>query len=134
MDQFLTGKETDHALLDYKLGLAFAAASSSNNPAGDAFEPTFWRLGAIVQQAMMENGERENPDLTTNLDAFTTKVLFAYSERNRAYGKEYAQHVSSAYPNVQLERIDGTGHSMITSETGWNNFFPIALTYLNEIK
>ena len=62
------------------------------------------------------------------------KVLFCYSERNQAYGLEHAQKVSSAYPNVDLVRIDEAGHDMITFPNGWNNFFPIALNYLNSLK
>jgi len=134
LDQFITGNEADHAMLDYKHSLSFGSTASPDNPTGDTELPPFWRLGAIVNQAVMEMGKRDKPDFTTNLDAFTTEVLFVYSERNSAYGPEYAQHVSSAYPSVQLKRIDGTGHSLMTNPVGWNNFFPIALNYLNTIK
>ncbi|HLF34511.1 MAG TPA: alpha/beta hydrolase [Cyclobacteriaceae bacterium] len=134
LDQFITGKETDHEKLDYKFGLSTVTDGSEDNPVGDIDDVPFWRLGAIVNRAMFEIGERVKPDWTGNLNSFNTKVLFVYSERNRAYGTEYAQHVSSAYPNVQLVRIDGAGHEMITFPTGWNNFFPIALNYINEIK
>lgn len=134
VDQFLTGKESDHAMLDYKHGLAFASTPSAENPLGDTELVPFWRLGAVINHAMMEIGDREKPDFTTNLNAFTTEILFVYSERNLTYGREYAEHVSSAYPSVHLALIEGSGHSMLTFETGWNNFFPIALTYLNEHK
>jgi len=134
LDQFLTGKESDQAMLDYKHGLAFASTPGAESPVGDLKLVPFWRLGAVVNLAMIELGDRENPDFTTNLDAFTTEILFLYSECNRAYGKEYAEHVSAAYPSVQLALIEDSGHSMITFQTGWNNYFPIALTYLNEHK
>lgn len=134
LDQFITGSPSDHELLDYKFGLSFAAASTADNPSGETETPVFWRLGAVVNQALMELGESQPLDFTTNLSAYTTKVLFVYSQRNQAYGPEYAQHVSSAYPSVQLERIDDVGHNLMTTASGWNNFFPIALTYLNELK
>ena len=134
LDQFITGKETEHEKLDYKWGLIAANDGAKDNPTGNEGYVPFWRMGAVVNIAMYEIGDREKPDWTTNLQTFDTKVLFTYSERNKAYGLAHAQRVSSAYRNVQLERIDGAGHDLITFSTGWNNFFPIALNYLNEIK
>lgn len=130
LDQFFTGKETDHAILDYKWGVASATA---DNITGDEGVAPFWRAGAIVQMALYELGEKEKPDWTKNLNTYTTKILFIYSERNSVYGLAHAQKVSSVYPNVQLVQIDGAGHEMIWSPTGWSNFFPVALNYLNEL-
>jgi proline iminopeptidase len=134
IDQFITGKETDHAMADYKFGIAAALDASNDNPTGNEGHVPFWRLGAACSSALFEVGEREKPDWTRNLRAFTTKILFVYREHNEAYGYSYAQHVSAAYPNVQLERIDDAGHDMLTCHKGWNNFLPIALNYLNELK
>ena len=53
---------------------------------------------------------------------YTTKVLFAYSERNSKYGKSHAEFVSSAYPNVELVEIKDTGHEI--PHYGWENFYP----------
>lgn len=133
LDQFISGRESDHEQLDYKFGLSSMAESSDENPVGDEGNSPFWRMGAIVNRALFEIGNHEKPDWTSNLDSYTAKVLFVYSENNKAYGLEYAQHVSSAYPNVQLQRIDDAGHDMLTYTKGWNNFLPIALNYLNEI-
>lgn len=132
MDQFFTGDINDHAVLDYKMDLQ--SGNGKNKPTGDEAAVPFWRYGAVVNLAFMELGDREQPDWRANLGQYTTKVLFCYSEHNQSYGRDYAIHVSSAYPNVQLELIRGAGHDMLTFATGWNNFFPIALTYLNEIK
>ncbi|HZI54713.1 MAG TPA: alpha/beta hydrolase [Chitinophagaceae bacterium] len=131
--QFITGKESEHAILDYKVGLVAAADNAKDSPIGNEGPLPFWRAGAIVNKALFDIGEREKPDWTTNLRQFTTKVFFAYSERNTAYGLAHAQLVSSAYPNVQLELINGAGHDFISFPTGWNNFFPKALTYLNSL-
>ncbi len=133
LDQFMSGKENDHDILDYKFGLSSLSGNSSDNPIGNEDNVPFWRMGAIVNRAMFEIGDRDKPDMTTNLASFSTKLLFVFSERNSAYGFEYAQHVSSAFPNVQLARIDGVGHDMLTFSTGWNMFLPIALKYLNEL-
>ncbi|HJS55460.1 MAG TPA: alpha/beta hydrolase [Chitinophagaceae bacterium] len=131
--QFITGNENEHAILDYKVGLIVAADGAKDSPIGNEGPLPFWRAGAIVNKALFDIGERERPDWTTNLNQFTTKVFFAYSEKNRAYGLDHAQLVSSAYPNVQLEMISGAGHDFISFPTGWTDFFPKALTYLNSL-
>jgi proline iminopeptidase len=132
-DQFITGKENEHAILDYKLGLLAAADGAKENPIGNERVLPFWRAGAVVNKALFDIGEKEKPDWTTNLNSFTTKVFFAYSERNKAYGLTYAQKVSSAYPNVQLVKINGAGHDFISFPKGWANFFPSALAYLDSL-
>lgn len=133
LDQFLTAGENDQALLDYKLGLLSASDASPDSPIGDEGLLPYWRAGAVVNRALFDIGEKEQPDFTTNLHQFTTKVLFCYSENNKAYGLAHAQKVSSAYPNVQLEMIKNAGHDFISFPEGWNNFFPIALNYLNSL-
>ena len=133
LDQLFTGKENSHVVLDYKMGLAAATDGAKDNPTGNSGALPFWRAGAIVSRALFEIGESEEPNWTSNLNQFTTKVLFIYSERNKAYGLSYAQRVSSAYSNVQLERVNGEGHDMLSFENGWNQFLPLALTYLDEI-
>ncbi len=132
-EQFVTGKKNEHAILDYKLGLLGATDAANDNPTGNEAVLPFWRAGAVVNKTLFDIGERDEPDWTTNLHLFTTKVLFAYSERNRAYGLAHAQKVASAYPLVILERINSAGHDFISFPSGWANFFPVALTYLNSL-
>lgn len=133
LDQFLTGKKDEHAILDYKLGLLGTTDAAKDNPTGNGGLLPFWRQGAVVNKALFDLGEKEKPDWTINLHTYTTKVLFAYSEHNRAYGIAYAQKVSSAFPNVQLQLIKDAGHDFISFPSGWANFFPVALTYLNSL-
>jgi proline iminopeptidase len=133
-DQFITGKKDEHAILDYKYALLSSSEGDNDNPTGNEGSLLFWRAGAVVNQALFELGNKEKPDWTTHLSQYHTRVLFVYSERNRAYGAPYAQKVSSAYPNVQLFKVNGAGHDMISFPTGWNNFFPTALNYLNSLK
>jgi len=133
-DQFITGREDEHAILDYKFGLLASFEGDKDSPIGNEGPLPFWRNGAIVNQALFEIGDKEKPNWTTHLNQFTTRVLFVYSERNRAYGLAHAQKVSSAYPHVELFKVNGAGHDMLSFPTGWNNFFPAGLNYLNSLK
>lgn len=133
-DQFITGKNKEHAILDYKYALLAIADGNKDNPTGNEGKLPFWRAGAVSSRASIDIGEKEKPNWTTNLNIYTTKVLFVYSQNNKAYGLQHAQKVSSAYPNVQLLKVNGAGHDMLSFPTGWNNFYPVALTYLNAFK
>ena len=134
IDQFITGKESEHAILDYKYASLTLSEGSKDNPTGDEGRTLSWRPGAIVNYAASDLGDKEKPDWTKNLNKYTTKALFVYSENNKAYGLAHAQKVASAYPNIQLLKVNGAGHNMISFSTGWNNFYPTALTYLNSLK
>ena len=134
VDQFITGKQSEHAVLDYKFGLLGVADGNKDNPTGNEGKLLGWRSGFIVNFAFFDIGERDEPDFTTNLSQFTTKVLFVYSENNKAYGLSRAQKVAAAFSSVQLLKINGAGHDMLSFPTGWNNFYPTALTYLNSLK
>jgi len=134
LDQFITGKGTEHEILDYKYGLLAYAESDKDNPVGNEAHIPFWRRGAVCNQSLFEIGNDENPDWTTNLYRFEPEVLFLYSENNRAYGEVWAKKVSSAYPNVQLFEVLGAGHDMLTFDTGWNNAYPAILGYLNALR
>jgi proline iminopeptidase len=134
--QFFTGRENEHELLDYRLGVWSATEGAADSPTGDRSGGplSFWRYGAVVNQALFELADKQGINWTTNLDQYKTKVLFVYSANNRAYGLAHAQKVSSAYPNVQLVRIDDAGHNMLTWVDDWTKFFPPALSYLNSLK
>ncbi|GAB3523568.1 alpha/beta fold hydrolase [Emticicia fontis] len=133
LDQFITGKQDEQAILDYKFSLMASADESAESSLGNDGPLPFWRSGAVIQEALFEAGDRDKPDWTTNLKSYTAKVLFVYSERNKSYGLAHAQKVSSAYPNVQLEKINNAGHDMLSFPTGWSNFYPIALNYLTSL-
>lgn len=134
LDQFITGKNSEHEILDYKFGLLSIADGAKDNPTGDEGKLSFWRGGAIVNQALFDIGNSEKPNWTTNLNQFTTKILFIYSENNIAYGLPFAKKVASAFPTVQLFKTNGAGHDMLSFETGWNNTYPTMLSYLNSLK
>lgn len=133
-DQFITGKEDEHAVLDYKFMLMAAADEAENNKVGNKGPLSFWRTGAVVQTALFEIADKTGFDWTTNLHRYENPVLFVYSERSEAYGLSHAQKVSAPYPNVELFLAREAGHDMISFPDAWKNFYPAALTYLNGLK
>jgi proline iminopeptidase len=132
-DQFFTGREDQHEILDYRLALLSSTEGAKDAPTGDEGLLPYWRPGAIVNRVLFDLAEKQGIDWTTNLKQYKTRVLFVYSANNRAYGLAHAQHVSSAYPNVQMLRIDEAGHNMLSFPKGWASFYPVALTYLNTL-
>lgn len=130
LDQIITG--SDHEILDYKFAVRCATDFAEGNKLGIAGPTPFWRMGAVCNAAALEYAKEHSFNFTTNLRQYTTEVLFAYSELNQAYGKEWAEHVSSAYPNVQLVEISGTGHEIVYF--GWEELYPITKAYLNTVK
>ena len=132
LDQVLTGKENEHEVLDYKMALTTVFDSKEGNVLGNAGATPFWRMGAVTQAALFDIASKDGFNWTTNLNRFNTKVLFCYSELNRAYGLAHAKLLSSAYPDVQLEKINGSGHEI--PYFGWSNFYPLVKTYLNSFK
>lgn len=130
-DQFLTGRENEHEILDYKLGIASSFSYASGNDEGIEGPSPFWRNGAEVLKAFDDISENEGFDFTTNLNQYPTKVLFIYGENNKSYGLSFAQKEAQYFPNTQVSQINDTGHEMIYFK--WNNVYPIVLTYLNSL-
>lgn len=130
--QFITGKEGEHEILDYKFALTTAHDHAKGNAIGSAGPTPFWRKGAAANAGLLEIGETDGFNFTQNLGNFTSSVLFLYSELNTAYGLAHAQRVSSAYPKVQLAEVKGTGHEI--PYFGWEHFFGLTLEYLNANK
>lgn len=134
LDQFITGREDEHEVLDYKYGLWATADEKEDSPLGNEGPLPHWRSGAVVNDALFTIASEDGFDWTTNLHQFDTKVLFVYSENNKAYGEEHAKAVSAPYNNVQLFRDDDSGHDMLSFPRGWQNFYPVGLAYLNDLK
>ena len=74
-DQFITGREDEHAVLDYKYGLLGSFDDDEDSPIGNEGPLPFWRAGAVVNQALFEIGEKEKPNWTTHLNQFTTNGI-----------------------------------------------------------
>lgn len=129
-DQVITG--SDHNTLDYKAGLATAVDFADGNKVGNAGPFPFWRFGAQCSTGLIDY-VMDNPfDFTTSLNEFEPKVLFVYSELNEAYGLSHAELVSDPFLEVELVEVLGTGHEI--PYPGWDNFYPVAQSYLNSIK
>jgi proline iminopeptidase len=133
LDQFITGKENDHEILDYKM----AMLASKNDITGDSKEvSSFWRLGAVISAALFEVGKDYNPDFSEGIDGYNTPVLFFYSEKDKAYPDSWAQKISSSYNSVKVVKITGTGHDGIVSDrTTWTEqTMPEMLAYFDSLR
>jgi proline iminopeptidase len=131
IDQFLTGKENEHEILDYKIGISSSFTYAKGNSEGIEGHSPFWRNGATMLYSLSDIANKDGYDFTQNLNQYTTKVLFIYGELNTAYGLAFAQKEATYFPNKELVQINGTGHEMIYFK--WQNVHPPVLTYLNSL-
>ncbi|MBX2895762.1 MAG: alpha/beta hydrolase [Cyclobacteriaceae bacterium] len=130
-DQILTGRENEHAIVDYKMALASSFAYAKDNDEGIEDATPFWRNGAAVLQAFVDISEKEGFDFTTNLHRFQPTVLFIYGENNKSYGLRFAQKEAAFFPATEIIQINDTGHEMIHFK--WNLVYPAVLDYLNSL-
>lgn len=115
IDQFITGKEDQHEVLDYKAGLM----GSVNTIVGDVGSdlgnnaPSYVasRSGAVVNAASYELGQDTKPDFSAGITLFSKKVLFIYSSNNKAYPDSWASRIAAAYPSKEIFKAQGVGHS-----------------------
>ncbi|MDQ6471302.1 alpha/beta hydrolase [Flavobacterium sp. LHD-80] len=132
VDQFLTGKENQHEILDYKFGISTSFSYAKGNKEGIPGPSPFWRIGTTVLESFTDIAENDGFDFTTNLNQYKTKVLFLYGELNQSYGLSFAQKEAAYFPNSAIAEVKGTGHEMIYFK--WENVYPIVLNYLNDLK
>ena len=90
-DQFITGKENEHEILDYKLNINSSFVFANGNIEGIEGPSPYWRNGAVILKKLSELAAKNGYDFTTNLSHYTPKVLFIYGQNNKAYGLEYAK-------------------------------------------
>ena len=133
LDQFITGKESQHEILDYKR----AMMTSRNEITGDNdTEPgSFWRLGAVMNSCLLEIGIKYQPDFSEGISNFNIPVLFLYSELNKAYPDDFAMKISSVFNEVELYKVPGTGHNgIISDKKAWREkTLPKMVTYFNSL-
>ncbi|UNY98546.1 alpha/beta hydrolase [Zhouia spongiae] len=130
-DQFLTGKENEHEILDYKLGIASSFTYAKGNDEGIEGPSPFWRNGAVLLNALSEIAEEDGFDFTTHLDYYTTNVLLLYGENNKSHGLKFSQKEAAYFPNHQIVQIDDTGHELIYFK--WELVYPVVLNYLTSL-
>jgi proline iminopeptidase len=129
--QMFAGR-SEHEVLDYRAAFYNDYENRPGNVLGNAGSYPFWRAGAIAHTGLIAHAERYGFDLSSGLAAFTTEVLFLYSELNRAYGPQWAATVAAAYPNARLDIVRGSGHELLYF--GWADFFPQSLAYLERVR
>jgi proline iminopeptidase len=133
LDQFISGKEDQHEILDYKLGLL----AGKNDITGEynTTPGSFWRCGAVINTALFEVGEKYEPDFSKGIGNFHIPVLFFYSEKNKAYPDTWAQKISAAYYSANLFKVMGVGHNdIITDRKAWTEItLPKMLAYFNSL-
>lgn len=132
LDQFITGKENQHEIVDYKL----ATSGAKNEITGEdnTLPNSFWRPGAVVSNSFFLLGEKDKPNFTANLNNFTVPVLFLHSEKNKAYPLSWAQRVSKPYSSHELFKVNGGHSDMIVNEAIWTTTtLPRLLQYFNSL-
>lgn len=139
IDQFLTGKEDQHEILDYKSSLL----GSTNEIVGDVGSdlgtnaPAYVasRSGAVVNVAAFELGQDVKPDFSAGISNFSTKTLFIYSSNNKAYPDSWATRISSVYPNKEIFKAQGVGHSgMVDQVNFWTTTMePKIIAYIQSL-
>jgi proline iminopeptidase len=133
LDQFMSGNEDQHEILDYK----FAMSAIKNDITGeDNTRPeSLWRYGAVVNAALFKIGNDHHPDLSTGIHNFHVPVLFLYSEKNRAYGDAWAQKIAGVFHTVRLTKIMGVGHEgIIPGNAAWaQQTMPAILDYFKSL-
>jgi proline iminopeptidase len=130
-DQFLTGRENEHEVLDYRMAIASSYSYAEGNNEGNTGPSPFWRNGGAVYQAFSDIAVNEGFDFTTHLNQFRPEVLFIYGENNKSYGLSFAQKEAAFFSNTKIVQIDDAGHEMIYSK--WNSVHHAVLTYLNAL-
>lgn len=137
LDQFITGKENQHNILDYKLALLSASnvTDTSTNSGANANYYKSSRDGAVIFSVMNEIGEKYKVDFSKGISQFNKRVLFFYSSDNPAYTDSWAEKISSAYINKEVVKVNGVGHSgMFENIDTWTNFTePEVIKYLNSL-
>ncbi|MBX3255698.1 MAG: alpha/beta hydrolase [Chitinophagaceae bacterium] len=139
IDQFITGKEDQHEILDYKASLMGATneivgdvgADLGNNAPSYAAS----RSGAVVLAASFELGQDTKPDFSAGINNFSTKTFFIYSSNNKAYPDSWATKISSVYPNKEIFKAQGVGHSgMIDQVNFWTTTMePKIISYIQSL-
>jgi proline iminopeptidase len=137
IDQFLTGRENQHNILDYKITMI----TSSNPILGDvppdlganAIYYKAIREGAVISAATFEIGEKYKTDFSEGISQYHQKVLFFYSSNDKAYTDSWAEKIASFYKNKEVVKVAGVGHSgMFDQIQTWTNVTePKIIEYLN---
>jgi proline iminopeptidase len=102
----------DHARADYlAMQLSFGGAPSEHR---DPAKPSpNWRVGAVVNSALLKLGLEQGFDWTTNLGDFRRKVLFLRGDLNTAATREHQEELASSYPDADIVTLTNAGHGIV---------------------
>jgi proline iminopeptidase len=110
----------DHIRLDYQLAIGAADHQPRNNiRRGLGAEPS-WRNGAKAARYLQEDGQADGKfvyDFTTNLNAFTGRVLLIAGARSEVLGVPLQEAQLPLYRNAQLKVVAGGGHDVHWTHT-----------------
>ena len=111
--QFLS--PDDHARLDYQMMVGARDAQPKFHTSRANPEPG-WRAGAAANRYIAEDGQDGDGnwtfDFTTNLDAFTTPVLFIAGAWSEVLGESLQQEQVQHFPAASLVVLEGAGHDV----------------------
>jgi len=126
--QFLS--PADHARADYQLTLMAMRGTPSEHRDPNNLPP-MWRAGAAVRERLLALADSEGFDWTTNLAAFSPRVLFLRSGLNEAEPLEQQQELAASYPSATIITMEGAGHEMIWERP--DEYLAHARAYFTEI-
>jgi proline iminopeptidase len=111
--QFLS--PDDHARMDFERMLGATHGQPRFHESKENPSPV-WRMGAAASRYIPEDGQNGDGvydyDFTTNLDAFTTPVLFITGAWSEVLGATLQQEQMLRYPVASLKVVDGAGHDV----------------------
>ena len=117
--QFLT--PDDHERMDYERMLGAKHSQPRFNQRVDNPSPV-WRLGAAANRYIVESGQDKDGELiydfTTNLDAYTTPVLFIAGSMSEVLGELLQEEQMKHYRSASLEVVTGAGHDVAWVKPG----------------
>ena len=117
--QFLS--PDDHARMDYERLLGLKDSQPRYHQQMDVNPAPFWRLGAVVNKYLEEDGQDQNGiavyDFTDNLAAFTTPVLFITGSLNEVIGEAFQRQQVQKYPSASLVVVNEAGHDLEWTHT-----------------
>src|SRR5690606_16896713 len=111
----------DHIRMDYQMVIGAEGSQPRNNARkGPGAEP-FWRAGALANRYVQEDGQdasgKFNYDFTTNLQAFTGRVLLIAGARSEVLGVPLQEEQRPLYRHAVLQVVPGGGHDVHWTHT-----------------
>ena len=111
--QFLT--PDDHARMDFERMLGLRDGQPRYHQSLTDQAPG-WRLGAAAARWIAESGQdasgRFTYDFTTNLESYTTPVLFVAGSLSEVLGPSLQETQKHHYPSASLVVVPGAGHDV----------------------